>query len=229
VNRVYHSRPVMHRHCSFLMRNQEFTTAQWEFVAFLYSSRSLACSTRSFGVHSHTNKKEDSFWIRNRIQISDHHGLRDLGSAYGNQPYRSLHEQTVPYPHAGNCAQHQCVSQYTRQCLVQHTSPCLTHSDGDHSVLLRGRSGWWIPALCTIQHFVRGGADRSGMLRGRSGWWVPALCSIQHFVLGGGDRSGMLRGRSGWWVPALCSIANCYCTPYTLSSVGRFSRRRGGQ
>lgn len=178
---------------------------------------------------------QDSFWIRNEFQILSYCSAPDLGSAYGNQPYRSFREQTVPSPRAGDRAQRQHVCQHDRR-FVQCVSQCFGRGIGRSLVLLRRRSWGRNPTVCSLQHaspdFTRSGDTCSFLLRRRSGRRNPALCSIyasQCFAGSGVDCTVLLRRRPGRRNPALCSFANRKGHPYTLRPVGRFSSGRSGQ
>jgi hypothetical protein len=170
-------------------------TPKWP---FFLKTRSLFYFTGSSGVPSHDNR-EGLFWIRNKSQRSVYQNAPVLGSAYGNQPYRSFREQTVPPSLARNSAQHQHVRQHDHQ----HFGQC-----GSQRFLLRRRSGWWrVVSLCSLQNasrrLVRSGVNFTLLLRGRSGWRrVVSLCSLQNasrcLVRSGVNCTFLLRGRSGW-------------------------------
>jgi hypothetical protein len=100
----------------------------------------LSNLTGPFSVRSKIDKKEDLFWIRNRFQILVRKSVPDLGSEYGNKPYRSFREQTIPSSCPRNRAQHQRVRQYASQRPL--------HSSGDCTLLLlRGRPGRRVVSL----------------------------------------------------------------------------------
>ncbi len=170
---------------------------------------------------------QDPFWIRNEFQFLSYYSATDLGSAYGNQPYRSFREQTLPSPCARNRAQRQHVCQHTRQHIVasQHL-----HS----RVLLWRRPGWWrVFALRFIQHYSQ--YFIPGLLRRRPGRRrIPAICSgqqtLQHRTRGRDARTIVLRGRP-WWrgITACCRVAASNVNLHTLTAAGRLSIRRGGQ
>jgi hypothetical protein len=169
------------------------------------------------------------FCICNNFQISGRSGIADLGSEYGNQPYRSFREQTVPPHRPGDRAQHQRLCQHPQR-LAGATVPhdffeCGTARPGlllwrrsgrrwpvarcsdDSGLVLWRRSGWWRP-VARQEHFSDRFADSAFLLlRWRSGRRRPvAGCSRQ----GAGElfadrlceRSGLLlRWRSGWRRP----------------------------
>jgi len=80
------------------------------------------------------------FWIRNKTQIFINQNKSVLGSAYGNQPYRSFHEQTARPRHSRNRFQRRSILPRASQS----TAPCniCTGSKNDqfHGLLWR-RSG----------------------------------------------------------------------------------------
>jgi len=80
------------------------------------------------------------FWIRNKTQIFINQKKSVLGSAYGNQPYRSFHEQTARPRHSRNRFQRRSILPRASQS----TAPCniCTGSKNDqfHGLLWR-RSG----------------------------------------------------------------------------------------
>ena len=104
------------------------SSQEWRFARL---DSTLSYLTGPSGVRSRNNK-EDLFWIRNRSRILVHNRIPDLGSEYGNQPYRGFHVQIVPPSCPGHRAQHQRV----RHCASQH----LVYSADDLRTVLRWRS-----------------------------------------------------------------------------------------
>jgi hypothetical protein len=177
-------------------------TQEWARLARL-TSGPLSNLTGSSGVRSHIDKKEDMFWIRNRFQILVQKSAPDLGSEYGNQPYRSFREQSLPPSCPRNRAQHQHVCQHARQDATQR----LIYSGTDCTVLLlRGRPRRRVVSLCTVQ-------DAS-----------------QRLIYSGTDCTILLlRGRPRRRVVSLCSRTNRRSNRSSLMPVGCLSNRRGGQ
>ena len=147
--------------------------------------------------------EQDSFWIRNEFQILSYCSAPDLGSAYGNQPYRSFREQTVPSPRAGDRDQRQHVCQHT--LVGQRASQSYIRGGIDHGLLLWGRPGRWNLPVCSYH------------------------CASQCFSHSRLAYVFLLRGRPGRWNLSLCSGAECKGSHYRLVLVGRFSTRGGGQ
>ena len=162
--------------------------------------RRLACVNSTSMVIPVEKRGQESFWICNRFQISFVLSVSGLGSAYGNQPYRSFCEQNIPSSHARNrvTRQHVCQHLLVEQCALRSYICSI-----GRSLLLWGRPRWWTVALCSIQgdsrDLFRSAADCSLLLWGRPRWWTVALC------------------------PFTASLRN------SLMPYGRFSIRWGGQ
>ena len=168
------------------MSHPRATTSSQEWRFARLTPGPLSYLTGPSGVRSRNNK-EDLFWIRNRSRILVHNRIPDLGSEYGNQPYRGFHVQIVPPSCPGHRAQHQRV----RHCASQH----LVHSADDLRTVLRWRSGR-ASALRTSQHLVHSADDLRTVLRWRSGR-ASALRTSQHLVHSADDLRTVLRWRSG--------------------------------
>ncbi len=162
------------------------STADW--VSFArFSPGRCAHLAGSSGVRSDIDSKEDLFRIRNRSWILFYSHIPDLGSEYGNQPYRGFHEQTV-HPHCpGHRAQHQRVRHRASQRLI--------HNADDLRTMLRWRSGG-TAALRSPQRLVHNANDLVALLRWRSGG-TAALRSPQRLVHNANDLVALLRWRSG--------------------------------
>ena len=183
-------------------------------------------------------EEEDLFCIRNRFQNSVDFSVPVLGSRYGNQPYRSFCEQTVPPPCAGHRTQHPLVRQHFHQHHGQLPSQRFFRSGADCALLLlRRRPRRRIVSLCSGQGYsrdlARSGADCTGfLLRRRPRRRIVSLRSGQShsrdLARSGVDRTGfLLRRRPRRRIVSLRSAANGNFKIYALMSFGRFSRRDG--
>lgn len=189
------------------------------------------------------NCEEDSFRIRNEFQILIRIDASEIGSEYGNRPYRSFREKIVPSPRARNCAHAQHVRQRNRHDINDdYTSQCFTCGSGDARSLLRRRSrrpsGMY--GLRHVANYDSGcfscsNVDEGSLLRRRSGrpsgmYGLRCVanydsgyisCSGVDESRGSGHRSELRAGVHG--------ASDCGRNCCDLMAVGRLSNRSGGQ
>ena len=118
---------------SVLLEDKSMPNQSWLLVGSS-AAEQLWSSTESISANT------ESFWNRNKIQVFIHKNAPAIGSAYGNQPYRSFREKSVPPRRDCYCARRQ------RACQRGHQHACNLFPihliyRGDLVVLLRRRPG----------------------------------------------------------------------------------------
>ncbi len=201
----------------------------------------------SSDVCSHVEKQEALFWIRNKFRILIHNRVPDLGSEYGNQPYRGFHEQNLHPACPRHRAQRQRICHRVSRRLIHsadalrsvlrwrsrgsaalRTPQRLVRTADDRRTVLRWRSRR-AAALRTPQRLVHAADDRRTVLRWRSRR-AAALRTPQRLVHAADDRRTVLRRRSrGAAALRLRCIARSEGIRWPLMSVGRLSDPRDGQ
>jgi hypothetical protein len=232
---------VHRRHVCRVRSEKGFSAAKRERSLRVRSiSGSILYSAGSPALHRLNRKQGELFCIRNSFWILRDNGAPDLGSGYGNRPYRSSREPSVPYPCSGHRAQRhrvcQHVGQNTSQRLIHHL---IRSGAACAGLLLWRRSGWRDVSVCASQdasrRFTDGCADRGLLLWRRSGRRDVSLCagqeSAQHFADSGADRTGLLLWRrSGWRNLPVCASQESvqHFADSGVDRTGLLLRRRSG-
>jgi len=172
------------------------------------------------------------FCICNNFEILGRVYVTDLGSEYGNQPYRSFREQTDTSHRPVHRAEPWRACQHPHQFAGANAShDFCSSSPACPGLLLWWRSGRWDVAVCSGKDCSCCGTDAAScVLRRRSGRRNLAVCSGQDFFYRNADPAGVvLRWRSGRRHLAVCPGQNAAraLSDRVAESAGVLRRRSG--